>query len=101
VQVANQVIRLPGFHDYVVYVSLTSPPDVVSEDVLHASLARSACVSKAKWHRYVAVHSEWRDERSRELVGLFHLYLVVPGIGIKETQELTPCSRVDDLIDSW
>jgi hypothetical protein len=83
--VANQVVRLPGFHDYVVYVSLNGLPHVVSKDVLHTSLVRSACVSKAKWHCYVAVHSKRRDERSRELVVLFHLYLVVPGIGIKES----------------
>jgi hypothetical protein len=80
-QVVNQVIRLPGFYDYVIYVSLNDPPDVVSE----ASLVRSTCVSEAKRHRYVAEHPKRRDEGSRELVGLLHLYLVVPGIGIKET----------------
>jgi hypothetical protein len=41
-----------------VYVSLNGPPDVVSEDVLHTSLVRSARISEAKWHRYVAKHSE-------------------------------------------
>jgi hypothetical protein len=35
-------------------------------------------------HHYVAVHPEGSDERSRELVGLLHFYLVVPGVGIKE-----------------
>jgi hypothetical protein len=89
-QVTNQVIRLPGLHDYVIYVSLNSSPDVVSEDVMHTSLVCSARVSEAKRHCYVAEHSKWRDERSRELVRLFHLYLVVPGIGIKETQKFTP-----------
>jgi hypothetical protein len=52
--------------------------------VLHTSLVCSARVSETKQHCYVAVHSEWRDERSRDLVGLLHFYLVVPGIGIKE-----------------
>jgi hypothetical protein len=80
------------FHDYVVYVSLNGSPDVVSEDVLHTSLVCSARVSEAKRHRHVAEHSERRDERSRKLVGLLHLYLVVPGMGIKETQKFTPCS---------
>jgi hypothetical protein len=65
---------------------------VVSEDVLHASLVCSARISEAKWHRYIAEHPKRHDEGSRELVGLFHLYLVVPRIGIKETQKLTPCS---------
>jgi hypothetical protein len=86
VQVINQVIRLPGFHDYVVYVRLNSPPDVVSENVLHAPLVRSTRVSEAKWHCYVAEHVEWCDKGGRELIGLLHLYLVVPRIGIKEAQ---------------
>jgi hypothetical protein len=49
-QIVDQVVRLPGFHDYVIYVRLNSPPDVVSENVLHTSLIRSARVSEAKWH---------------------------------------------------
>jgi hypothetical protein len=58
---------------------------VVSENVLHTPLVRNARVSEAKWHHYVAKHVEWRDEGGRELIRLLHLYLVVPGIGIKET----------------
>jgi hypothetical protein len=61
-RVANQVVRLPGFHDYVVYVCLNGPPDVVSEDVLHTPLVRRARISEAKRHRDVAVHPERRDE---------------------------------------
>jgi hypothetical protein len=58
---------------------------VVPENVLHTSLVRSARISKAEWHCYVAKHAEWCDERGRELIGFLHLYLVVTGIGIKET----------------
>jgi hypothetical protein len=85
VQVINQVIRLPGLHDYVVNVSLNGPPDVVSKGVLHTSPVCSARILEAKWHRHVVEHPKRRDEGSHELVGLFYLYLVVPGIGIKET----------------
>jgi hypothetical protein len=84
VQVVNQVVRLPGFHDYVVYVCLNGSPNVVTENVLHTLLVRSARISEAKWHRYIAKHVEWHGERGYELIGLLHLYLVVPGIGIKE-----------------
>jgi hypothetical protein len=77
-QIVNQVIRLPNFYDYVVYVRLNGSPEVVSENVLHTSLVRSTRVSETKWHRYVAEHAEWRDEGSRELIELLHLYLVVP-----------------------
>jgi hypothetical protein len=72
-------------HDYIVYVCLNGSLDVVSKNVLHTPLVRSARISEAKWHRYVAKHSKWRDEGGRELIGLLDIYLVVPGIGIKET----------------
>jgi hypothetical protein len=62
VEVVNQVVRLPGFHDYVVYVHLNGSPDVVSEDMLHTSLVSSTCISEAERHRHVAIHLEWRDE---------------------------------------
>jgi hypothetical protein len=84
-KIVNQVVCLHGFYDYVVYVRHNGPPDVVSENVLHTSLVHSARVSEAKWYSYVAKHAEWRDEGGRELIILLHLYLVVPGIGIKET----------------
>jgi hypothetical protein len=84
VKVANQVVRLPGFHDYIVY-RLNGSPDVVSENVLHTSLVSSSRVSKTERHCNVEIHPERRDECSRELVGLLHFYLVVPGTGIKET----------------
>jgi hypothetical protein len=74
---------------------------VVPENVLHTSLVHSARVPKTKWHCYVAKHAEWHDERGCELIGLLHLYLVVARIGIKETQEFTPCSGIHNLIDSW
>jgi hypothetical protein len=61
-----------------------------SENVLHAALVRRTCVSEAKWHRDVAEHPERRDERSRELVRLLHLYLMVSGVSIKEAKQFTP-----------
>jgi hypothetical protein len=84
-QIADQVVRLPDLYDYVIYVCLNGLPDVVSENVLHTPLIHSARISEAKWHHDVAKHAEWCNEGSCELVGLLHLYLVVPGIGIKET----------------
>jgi hypothetical protein len=61
-EVANQVVRLPGFHNYVVNVRLDGSPDVVSEDVLHTPLVCCTCVSEAERHHDVAVHPERRDE---------------------------------------
>jgi hypothetical protein len=101
VEVANQVVCLPGFHDYIVYVCLNSSPDVIPENVLHTSLVCSARVSETERHCHVAIHPERHDERSRELVRPLHFYLVVPGVGVKEAQKLAPGGRVNDLIDPW
>jgi hypothetical protein len=89
-KVANQVVRLPGFYDDVVHIRLDRSPDVISKNVLHAALIRYTRVSEAERHRDVIEHPERRDERSRELVGLLHLYLVIPGVDIKEAKQLTP-----------
>jgi hypothetical protein len=62
VQVVNQVVRLPGLYNDVIYVSLNGSPDVISKNVLHTSLLCSIRVPETERHRYVAVHSEWRDE---------------------------------------
>jgi hypothetical protein len=56
-KIVDQVVRLPSFYDYVIYVRLNGPPDVVSENVLHTSLIRSARVSETKWHCHVAKHA--------------------------------------------
>jgi hypothetical protein len=89
-KVANQVVRLPGFHDDIVHVRLDRPSDVISENVLHATLIRYTRVSEAERHRDITEHPERRDERSRELVGLLHLYLMIPRVGIKEAKQLAP-----------
>jgi hypothetical protein len=60
---------------------------VISENVLHATLIRRTRVSEAERHRDIAEHPERRDEQSRELVGLLHLYLMIPGVGIKEAEQ--------------
>ena len=83
-QVINEILSLSGFDHDVVYVGLDGLPDVVAKDLGHAPLVRGTCVSEAERHSHVAVHAEWCDKRSRELVGLFHLDLMVTGVRIKE-----------------
>ena len=83
-QVIDEVTGLSGLDYDVVHIGLDSLPDVLAEYLGHAPLVRGPCVSETKWHSSIAVHAEWGDERSRELVGLFHLDLMVTGIRIKE-----------------
>ena len=79
-EIGYQVVRLPGFHNDVVDIRLYGPPDMVFKHVEHTPLVCSSGVSEAKGHRDIAVHAERCDKRSRELVGLFHLDLVVTGV---------------------
>ena len=61
-EIGYQVVRLPGFHNDVVDIHLYGPPDMVFKHVEHTSLVCSSGVSKAKWHRHVAVHTKRIDE---------------------------------------
>ena len=62
----------------------TRTAEMVSENMEHTPLICSSGVSEAKGHRNIAVHAEMCDKRSRELVGLFHLDLVIARISIKK-----------------
>jgi hypothetical protein len=65
--------------DYdVIDVSLDRSTNVFAEHVVHAPLVRRTRIPQTKWHSSVAVHAKRCDERSRELVGLFHPDLVIP-----------------------
>ena len=89
-EIGYQVIRLPGFHDNVIDICLYGSPDMIPKHVEHTPQVCSSGVSKAKWHRDIAVHAEWSNKRSRELVGLFHLNLVITGVRIKMDKSLHP-----------
>jgi hypothetical protein len=83
-KIGYQVVRLPRFHNDIVDICFYSSPNMILKHVEHTSLVCGSGVSKAKGHREVAVHAERSDKRSRELVGLFHLDLVVTRIRIKK-----------------
>ena len=83
-EIGYQVVHLLGFHDNVIDICFYGSPDMILKHVEHTSVVCSFDVSKAKGHRDVAVHVERGDKRSRELVGLFHLYLMVARVSIKE-----------------
>jgi hypothetical protein len=51
---------------------------VFAEHMVHAPLVRRARIPQAERHGDIAVHAEGCDERSHELVGLFHPDLVIP-----------------------
>jgi hypothetical protein len=50
---------------------------VVAEHLVQATLIRGAVVTQPEGHGCVTVHALWSDERSHELIELFHLDLMV------------------------
>jgi hypothetical protein len=77
-KVKEEVGGFPRLDYDVIDVSLDRSANVLSEHVVHAPLVCRACIPQTKWHSDVAVHAKRCDERSRELVGLFHPDLVIP-----------------------
>jgi hypothetical protein len=82
VEVVYQIIGLFGLDNDVIDVSLDGWSDVFPKNKLHASLVRSPCIPETERHSNVATHAEWGNERSRELVRLFHFDLVVAEVCI-------------------
>jgi hypothetical protein len=81
------------------YVGLDYRADVIAEHVVHATLIRGTGIPQTKGHGSITVHTITGDERSRELVGLFHPDLVIARVGIKEGQSLASRNGVNDLIN--
>ena len=80
------------------YIGLNGSPDEVLETLEHATLVHSPRVFQTERHCDIAERSKWGDERCRELVGLFHHDLMVPGVHIKEAKGFAPGGRVDYLV---
>ena len=79
-----------GFDLDVIHVGLNGSPDEVPEAVEHTALVSCPGVLQTERHCDVAERSEGGDERCRELVGLFHHDLMVPGVCIKEAKGFAP-----------
>src|SRR3954462_7573885 len=74
--------------------------DLVCQTCLNHALICCAGVFEPKGH---CVEAEWavgRDECCCSLVGFCHLYLMVTGVCVEETQGIVSCGGIDDLINS-
>jgi hypothetical protein len=76
-KVGEEVRGFPFLDKDVIDVSLDRSADVLSEHVVHAPLVCCTCIPQAKWHSSITVHAKRCDKRSRELVRLFYLDLVI------------------------
>jgi hypothetical protein len=77
-KVRKEVGSFPCLDYDVIDVGLDRAANVFAEHMVHAPLVRRARIPQAERHGDIAVHAEGCDERSHELVGLFHPDLVIP-----------------------
>ena len=88
--VGYKLVSLFGLDHDVIHIGLNGSPDEVSKTLEHTMLVLSPCVLQIERYFDVAERSEWGDERCRELVGLFHRDLMVPGVRIKKAKGFVP-----------
>jgi hypothetical protein len=84
VEIRDEVASFPCLDYDVIGVGFDRRANVVDEHMVHAALIRGAGVTQLEWHGCITIHALGSDERSHELIGLFHPYLLVTGVGIKE-----------------
>jgi hypothetical protein len=90
---------LLSFDHDVIDLGLDHFADVITEHVVHASLVCGTSIPQTEGHGSVAIHAIRGDERSSELVGLFHLDLVIAEVGVKEGHGFTSCCGINDLVN--
>jgi hypothetical protein len=71
-------LGLPRLDYDVIDVGLDRAANVFAEHMVHAPLVRRTRIPQTERHGDIEVHAEGCDERSHELVGLFHLDLMIP-----------------------
>jgi hypothetical protein len=87
-------------HDNVIDVDLQVVLYLPFETELHTPLVCSPCILQSEQHFHIAKTIEGGDEHGDGLVCLSEGCLVITRVGVQETQELTPSSEVNDLVDA-
>ena len=77
-KVRKEVGGFPRLDYDAIDVGLDRSTNVFAEHMVHAPLVCRTRIPQTERHGNKAVHAEGCDERSRELVGLFHPDLVIP-----------------------
>jgi hypothetical protein len=100
IQVGEEVEALWRIYHNVVDINLKVAPYFLFEAKLHTLLICSPHVLQSDRHFYIAKITERSDERGGRLVCLGVGYLVITRVGMQETQELTPCNEVYNLVNA-
>jgi hypothetical protein len=80
-------VNLLCFDHDVIDLGLNHSTDVITKHVVHTTLVCGTNISQIEGHGSVVVHVVRGDKRSRELVRLFHLDLVITEVGVKEEHQ--------------
>src|SRR3989337_4114410 len=76
-------------------------PNLLVEAILDTPLISRSCTFEPEGHRDIAKGPKRCDESRLLLILDGHLYLMITGVSIQETQTLTTRRGIDYLINSW
>ena len=95
------IVFLYAFYQYVIYINLHIPPNLVHKHLVHQSLVRCPSVFESEWHYLVAKESLAFNEGSFFLIGFLHSGLVITRKSIHESQKFVSHGRFYQAIYSW
>lgn len=72
------MLSLKALNQYVFYIHLNIPPNLAFKHLINEPLVDGSRVLQSKGHDLVTIESAVGDEGSFFLVGLVHLYLIIP-----------------------
>src|SRR3954469_16945077 len=94
-------MTLFGFYYHVIDVYLNIFVQLILQAFLHASLICCTCISQSEWHGTIAISPVRGDKRCLYLIIRIQWYLMESRIRVHKRQQLTPSSRIYDLVDPW
>jgi hypothetical protein len=105
-KIGDERVRVSGLDDHVIHVGFDVLVELSLETGLDSSLIGGAGILQPERNGRVEVgaergDAERGDERGLLLVFFLDSYLVLPGVAVKEAEQVTTRRGVDDLIYPW
>jgi hypothetical protein len=99
VNIGNERVGVSGLDDHIIHIDFDILVVLLLEADLDSLLIGSVCVLQPERHHHVAVGTERGDEHGCLLVFFLDCDLVVPGVAVKEAEQVATHHGVDDLIN--
>jgi hypothetical protein len=98
-KIGDERVGISGLDDHVIHVGFNILVELLLEAGLDSLLVGGVGVLQLERHRRVAIGAEQGDERGLLLVFFLDSNLVVPGVAVKEAEQVAAHRGVDDLVN--